>query len=80
MTPLQRASLEKNHYYAQMMYATVYMLAMQVAGIRSAYMFGSTACFLLIGLVGKGLWPYALPLVAFVLVAEEAITSVSSSV
>ena len=80
MTPLQRTQLEKNHYYAQMMFASIYMLSMHLAGIRSAYMFGSTVAFLLFGLLGHGLWTYALPLAAFVVVAEEAITSVSQLV
>ncbi|WVQ80122.1 hypothetical protein IAT38_002223 [Cryptococcus sp. DSM 104549] len=55
LSPTSRTQLEQTHYYLQLFYSALYMLLLQVARIRSAYLFAMITSLLLAGAVGNEL-------------------------
>lgn len=84
--------LERNHYYAQLLFATWYMLVLQAYQVRSAYVFALLSAIMLTGVVGSEsaelaarvkipgrisfFSGYVLPMIAFVVLGVEGITAV----
>jgi hypothetical protein len=58
------------------MFSTTQMVLMQIFRIRSAYIFAGITCFMLTGVVGRGVWRYVMPLGLLAAGTVEAVTSV----
>lgn len=76
VSPVERPHLERYHYYSQLMLSTIFMLVLQGLRIRSAYIFAGITCFMLSGVLVKGIWGYIAPLGLLVMGTVEAVTSV----
>lgn len=58
------------------MLSTIFMLVLQGLRIRSAYIFAGITCFMISGVLVKGVWGYLIPVGLLVMGTVEAVTSV----
>lgn len=77
VSPIERAHLERYHYYSQLLLSAAFMLALQALRIRSAYIFAGITSFMLSGILLPGVWGYFVPILLMVAGSVEAVTSVS---